>query len=174
MPIYALGDQVPDIAPDAYVHPDAVVIGSVVIGSESTVWPNAVLRGDYGRIEIGRRTSIQDGTVIHATAALQTTVGDECVVGHNAHLEGCTIEDRVLIGSGSTLLHNVVVRSEAVVAAGALVPDGIEIPGKAMALGVPARIRLDAASRDYVSDGVEMYVANAARYRRDLRRIDPE
>lgn len=172
MPVYALADQVPQIAPDAFVHPDAVVIGSVVIGSESSIWPNAVLRGDYGRIEIGRRTSIQDGTVIHATAELPTIVGDECVVGHNVHLEGCTIEDRVLVGSASTVLHQVIVRTGAVVGAGAVLPSRIEVPSGAIALGVPARIRLDIATRDYVSEGVEMYVENAARYRKDLRRID--
>jgi len=172
MPIYALGDQVPQISPDAFVHPDAVIIGSVIIGSESSIWPNAVLRGDYGYIEIGRRTSIQDGTVIHATSTIPTIVGDECVVGHNVHLEGCTIEDRVLVGSASTLLHHVIVRTGAVVGAGAVVPDGIEVPSRAMALGVPAKIRLDAATRDYVSTGVKLYVENAARYRNDLRRID--
>ncbi|HWD23923.1 MAG TPA: gamma carbonic anhydrase family protein [Acidimicrobiales bacterium] len=174
MPIYALGEQVPKIAPDAYVHPDAVVIGSVVIGSESSIWPNAVLRGDYGRIEIGRRTSIQDGTVIHATPTMATIVGDECVVGHNVHLEGCTIEDRVLVGSASTLLHRVIVRTGAVVGAGAVLPGGVEVPSGSMALGVPAQIRLDAATGDYVSAGVASYAENAARYRSDLRRIDSE
>lgn len=100
MPIYALGDRVPTIDPTAFVHPDAVVIGDVHLGPESTVWPTAVLRGDHGTIRVGARTSIQDGTVIHCTADLPTVVGDECVVGHNAHLEGCTVEDHCLIGSG--------------------------------------------------------------------------
>jgi carbonic anhydrase/acetyltransferase-like protein (isoleucine patch superfamily) len=172
MPVYALGDQVPQIAPDAYVHPDAVVIGSVVIGSESTIWPTAVLRGDYGRIEIGRRTSIQDGTVIHTGHDLPTIIGDECVVGHNAHLEGCVIEDRVLIGSSSTVLNEVVVRTGGVVAAGAVVQRGTEVPTDAMALGVPAQVRLGAASRDYVTRGVRAYVENGARYGRELRRIE--
>jgi carbonic anhydrase/acetyltransferase-like protein (isoleucine patch superfamily) len=172
LPIYALGDQVPDIASDAYTHPDSVIIGAVVVGSESSVWPGAVLRGDFDRIEIGRRTSIQDGTVVHAALNLPTIVGDGCVVGHNVHLEGCVIEDDVLIGSGSTLLHDVVVRRSGVVAAGALVQRGTEIPPGAMALGVPAQVRIGAANRDYVSRGVALYVANAARYRKDLRRID--
>src|SRR5690606_5175753 len=101
VPIYALGDQVPDIHPDAYVHPDAVVIGSVVIGADSSVWPTAVLRGDDGFIRVGERTSIQDGSIVHTTWNHPTTIGDECTIGHNVHLEGCTIEDKALIGSGS-------------------------------------------------------------------------
>jgi carbonic anhydrase/acetyltransferase-like protein (isoleucine patch superfamily) len=92
VPIYALGTQVPSIDPTAYVHPDAVVIGSVTIGPESTIWAGAVLRGDDGNIVIGARTSIQDGTVIHTTPMYPTTVGDDCVIGHIVHLEGCTIE----------------------------------------------------------------------------------
>src|SRR5688500_10950228 len=92
VPVYALGDRVPTIDPSAFVHPDAVVIGDVAIGAEASVWPTAVLRGDYGTISVGPRTSIQDGTVIHATATLATVVGSDCVIGHIAHLEGCVIE----------------------------------------------------------------------------------
>ena len=110
MPIYRLGDLVPDIHPEAYVHPDAVVIGDVVLGSESTVWPGAVLRGDFGRIVVGARSSVQDGTVIHAGPRFPTVVGDGCVIGHLAHLEGCTLEDGSLVGSGSVVLHFAVVR----------------------------------------------------------------
>ena len=94
MAVYALGDRVPDISPDAWVSPDATVIGDVRIGAGSTVWPAAVLRGDYGSIVVGERTSVQDCTVVHCTADHPTTIGDDCVVGHLAHLEGCTVEDR--------------------------------------------------------------------------------
>src|SRR4051794_13456343 len=117
MPIYALGDRIPAIDATAYVHPDAVVIGDVTIGAEASVWPTAVLRGDGAPITVGARTSIQDGTVVHCTDELATTIGDDCVVGHNAHLEGCIVEDGCLVGSGSVLLHRVVVRAGAVVAA---------------------------------------------------------
>ncbi|HXQ58906.1 MAG TPA: gamma carbonic anhydrase family protein, partial [Acidimicrobiales bacterium] len=86
MAIYALGDAVPIIDPGAYVHPDAIVIGDVTLGPDTTVWPGAVLRGDYGAIVVGARTSIQDGTVIHAGPGFPTTVGDGCVVGHLVHL----------------------------------------------------------------------------------------
>src|SRR5674476_1335268 len=100
MPIYALDLLVPQIHPDAYIHPGAVVIGDVRIGAQSSIWPGAVLRGDFGQIVIGARTSIQDGTILHTTQEWPTVIGDDCVVGHNAHLEGCTVEHRCLVGPG--------------------------------------------------------------------------
>ncbi len=171
MSVYALGDRVPDIHPDAYVHPDATIIGDVTLGAGSSVWPGAVLRGDYGSIVVGERTSIQDGTVVHATDDKPTRIGSDCVVGHIAHLEGCTVEDRCLVGSGSVVLHDVVVRSGALVGAGAVVSNGTEVPGHAMALGIPAKMRLDAVPEGAFGSAVAMYVANGARYRRELRAL---
>lgn len=170
--VYALGSSEPVIDRDAFVHPDAVLIGSVTLGAGATVWPGAVLRGDYGTITVGARTSIQDGTVIHATGELPTRVGAECVVGHLAHLEGCVVEDRCLIGSGSVVLQRALVRSGALVGAGALVPEGMEVPGGAMALGVPARIRPDVVPSGAFAPAVALYVANGARYGSELRRLD--
>jgi carbonic anhydrase/acetyltransferase-like protein (isoleucine patch superfamily) len=172
MALYALGGLVPAVHAEAYVHPDAVVIGQVSIGSGSTVWPGAVLRGDYGRIIVGERTSIQDGTVVHATDDLETRIGSDCVIGHIAHLEGCVVEDGCLIGSGSVVLHRVVVHTGALVGAGAVVSPGTEVPSRSMALGVPAKIRPDAVPPGSFADAVDRYVANGARYARELRRID--
>ena len=172
MAVYALGDLVPDIHPDAYVAPEAAVIGRVSLGAGSSVWPGAVLRGDYGAITVGERTSVQDGTVVHATAEQPTTIGSDCVVGHLAHLEGCTVEDHCLVGSGSVVLHDAVVRTGALVGAGALVSGGTEVPSHAMALGVPARLRLDAVPDGAFAAGVQMYVDNAQRHRSGLRRLD--
>ena len=172
MAVYALGDDVPVVDPGAYVHPDATVIGRVRVGAGSSVWPGAVLRGDYGDVSVGERTSVQDGTVVHATAEHPTRIGSDCVVGHVAHLEGCTVEDGCLIGSGSVLLHRVVVRSGALVAAGAVVAPGTEVPGGAMAVGVPARLRPDAVRPGAFTASVARYVALAERYRRELRRLD--
>ncbi|GII24018.1 gamma carbonic anhydrase family protein [Planosporangium mesophilum] len=174
MPVYALGDRVPRIHPDAYVHPDAVVIGDVSIGAESSVWPTAVLRADFGRIEIGERTSIQDGTVLHTTEEWPTVVGSDCVVGHNAHLEGCVIFDRCLIGSGCVVLNRAVVRAGSVIGAQALVPEDLEVPAGHMALGIPARPRpMDAAVQaEWIDYGVREYLRNAKRYRHELRRLD--
>lgn len=172
MPVYALGDQVPEIHPTAYISPEAVVIGSVTIGAESSIWPGAVLRGDDGEIVIGARTSIQDGTIVHTTHFQPTTVGDECVVGHLAHLEGCTIGDGALVGSGSVVLHKAVVESGALVGAGAVVSGGTVVPAKAMALGIPAKIRPDAVTPDMISAGMQSYVDRGHRYRAELRRLD--
>ena len=172
MAVYALGDQEPEIHPEAYVHPDAVVIGSVVIGAHSSVWPSAVVRGDDGFVFIGRRCSVQDGAVLHTTAAWPTTVGDEVTIGHLAHLEGCTVEDKALIGVGSIVLHDARVGREAVVGAGAFVGNRKVVPPLAMALGVPAVIREDAVTPGHFDLGVESYVRRTARYRDRLRRID--
>ena len=172
MPVYALGSAAPCIDPSAFVHPDAVVIGDVTIGAESTVWPCAVLRGDYGHIEVGARTSIQDGTVIHATAAKPTHVGSDCVIGHLVHLEGCTIMDRVLVGNGAIVMHDVIARAGSVIGAGAVLKNGTVVPERGMALGVPATIREDAAQGDFVGDAVALYVTNGQRYRAQLRRVD--
>lgn len=172
MPVYALGDRVPEIHPSAFVHPDAVVIGSVHVDSEATVWPGAVLRGDYGQIFVGARSSVQDGTVIHATPDLPTRIGTDCVVGHIAHLEGCTIEDGALVGSGSVVLHRAVVGRGAIVGAGAVVSNDTVVPARAMALGVPARIRPDAVAEGFSDAAARNYVENGRRYRDELRRID--
>ena len=169
MAIYALGTLEPRIHPAAFVHPDAVVIGDVEIGEESSVWPCAVLRGDDGKVIVGARTSIQDGSVLHTTSRFPTVVGDDCVIGHLVHLEGCTIRDHSLVGSGSVVLHNVVVESWAIVGANAVVTDGTLVPSKGMALGVPAKIREGAARPEEISRAVQVYIDNGARYRRDLR-----
>lgn len=171
MAIYALGDSVPDIHPTAYVHPDAVVIGNVRIGEQSSVWPGAVLRGDDGEIVVGARTSIQDNCVLHTTLEQPTVVGDDCVIGHIVHLEGCTIEANCLVGNGAIVLHRVVVHSGAIVAANAVVLNDTVVPAGALAMGVPAKIREGAARSDETRHGVASYVARAERYRSELRRI---
>jgi carbonic anhydrase/acetyltransferase-like protein (isoleucine patch superfamily) len=172
MPIYALGELEPDIHPDAFVHPDAVVIGRVVIGPHSSIWPQAVLRGDVETgIHVGARTSIQDGSVLHTSRVQATTVGDGCTIGHLVHLEGCIIEDGCLIGSGSVVLHHARVETGALVGAGALVPNHMVVPAGAMALGVPARIRPDSVDPEMIARAGATYVRNADRYTRELRRL---
>lgn len=172
MPVYALGDDEPDIHPEAYVHPDAVVIGNVTIGAESTVWPTAVLRGDEGRIEIGARTSIQDGTIVHTTVAQPTVIGDAVTVGHNVHIESATIGDHALISSGSVVLNGATIGTGAVVGAGAVVAPRFELPPRRMALGVPARVREGhEVPADRTDAAVASYVARGKRFRAELRRL---
>jgi carbonic anhydrase/acetyltransferase-like protein (isoleucine patch superfamily) len=172
MAIYALGDLAPDIHPDAFVHPDATIIGNVRVGAESTVWPHAVLRGDYGWIAVGERTSIQDGAVVHCTEDHATVIGDDCVIGHLAHLEGCTVADGALVGTGSIVLHRALIGAGALVGAGAVVPNDMQVPPIAMALGVPAKLRLDAVPPGMIAEMKDKYVDNARRYRAELRRLD--
>ncbi|RZT84656.1 carbonic anhydrase/acetyltransferase-like protein (isoleucine patch superfamily) [Pseudonocardia sediminis] len=172
MPLYALGDVEPDIHPDAYVHPDAVVIGNVTLGAESSVWPTAVLRGDDGRIEIGARTSIQDGSIIHTTLRQATIIGDEVTVGHNVHIEASTVGNRVLISSGSVVLNGSEIGEGAIVAAGAVVSPNAVVPPYRMALGVPARVREGyEVPEDRWRYAVESYVARGKRFRAELRRL---
>jgi carbonic anhydrase/acetyltransferase-like protein (isoleucine patch superfamily) len=170
--LYALDGLAPVVHPTAWVHPDATVIGRVELGPEVSVWPQAVLRGDYGEIRVGARTSIQDGTVLHTTEAHPTVIGADCVVGHLAHLEGCTVGDRCLIGSNSVVLNRVVVGDGSLVGAGALVAEGTVVPPDSRALGVPARIRDRAGTSEFLTEAVALYVENARRYREGLTRID--
>jgi carbonic anhydrase/acetyltransferase-like protein (isoleucine patch superfamily) len=173
VPIYALGDLEPTIHPEAYVHPDATVIGDVRLAAFASVWPQAVLRGDYGRIEIGERTNVQDGTVIHTTEFTPAIIGPHCVIGHNAHIEGATVGAGCLIASGSVLLNGSVVEDGAVLGAGGVVSFNGHIPARRMALGVPAKIREDyQVPENAFADIVERYVANSALFRAKLRRID--
>lgn len=171
VPIYALDDLEPDIDETAYVAPDAVVIGRVTIGPEASVWPGAVLRGDHGRIVVGARTSVQDGTIVHCTARHATVIGDDCVVGHNAHLEGCVVADGCLIGSGSVVLNGVTVGQGSIVAAAALVPEGFAVPPGSLVAGVPATVKRSGVDTTWTQGAVKTYIETARHHRRGLRRL---
>ncbi|HMC39900.1 MAG TPA: gamma carbonic anhydrase family protein [Acidimicrobiales bacterium] len=171
MAIYALGDLVPEIDETAFVHPDATVIGRVSLGPHASVWPHAVLRGDYGAIRIGAGSNVQDGAVLHATAHLDTEIGSSVVIGHLAHLEGCRVADRALIGVGSVVLHRAVVGEGATVGAGAVVTNDMEVPPRALAVGIPAAVKADRSDPETIAAMAAVYVANIARYRGGLRRL---
>lgn len=158
MPIYALGDKRPQIHPDAWVHPEAVLIGDVHLGAQASVWPCAVIRADNGPIRIGARTSIQDGAVLHTQHVNFTTVGEDCVIGHKVHLEGCTIEDCVLVGSNSVVLERAICRTGSLVGASAMVAAGTEVPSGALAVGVPAVIKLNRVDVNRILDGAKSYL----------------
>ncbi|MDX2379317.1 MAG: gamma carbonic anhydrase family protein [Acidimicrobiia bacterium] len=172
MPIYALGDLEPSINSEAFVHPDAVIIGAVDVGARSSVWPGAVLRGDGGFIRIGDRTSVQDNAVLHTTPEHPTIVGNGCVLGHQIHLEGCTIEDEVLIGNAAMVLHRAVVHSGAVVAANSVVLNDTDVPSGALAVGTPATIKPGKARLEDIRDGVASYLLRMEMYQSSLRRIE--
>ena len=171
MPIYALGDLVPEIHPDAFVHPEAVIIGDVRIGAFSSVWPSAVLRGDDGGIVVGEGTSVQDGVIVHTWIEHPTRIGSRCVIGHLAHLEGCIVEDDCLIGSGAIVLRRAIVETKSLVGAGALVPPGKRVPSGAQAVGVPVVIKEGKADANDIADSANRYVARVSWYKAGLRLI---
>jgi carbonic anhydrase/acetyltransferase-like protein (isoleucine patch superfamily) len=171
VPIYALDDDATSIDPRAYVHPDAVVIGRVSLGPQASVWPGAVLRGDHGTITVGARTSVQDGTIVHCTAQHATVIGADCVVGHNAHLEGCVVEDGCLIGSGSIVLNRARVGAGSIVAAAALVPEGFEVPAASLVAGVPCTVKRTGIDATWTKGAVETYIHTSDQHRTGLRRI---
>ncbi|MBL8242014.1 MAG: gamma carbonic anhydrase family protein [Bryobacterales bacterium] len=132
----------PRIAATAWIDPQSAVIGDVTIGERSSVWPNAVLRGDVNKIVIGDETNIQDGSVLHVEEArFELHVGNRVTVGHSVCLHGCVVEDDSLIGIGAIVLNGARIGKGSVIAAGALVPEGMEIPPFSLAMGVPAKVR---------------------------------
>ncbi len=170
--MYALGKLTPEIAPTAFVHPDAVVIGAVRLGPHASVWPAAVLRGDYGEITVGEATSIQDGSVLHTHHDAPTVLGRGCIVGHLAYLEGCVVEDDCLIGAGALVLRDASIGAGATVAAGALVQERAVVPPAHLAAGVPARVTAGGWSIEAIRRGAAVYVENSRRFVAELRRID--
>lgn len=140
MPIESFEALSPRVHPSAFVHPGAYLIGEVEIGEEASIWPGAVLRGDHGGIVIGARTSIQDGSVAHATHRIsETLIGAECTVGHRVVLHGCCVGDHCLVGMGSILMDNAELGEWCFLAAGSLVPHGKVFPPRSFLMGSPAR-----------------------------------
>jgi carbonic anhydrase/acetyltransferase-like protein (isoleucine patch superfamily) len=164
MPLYRLGDDVPQVPDDAFVAPNAIVVGAVELGAESSVWFGAVLRGDFDRIVIGEGSCVQDNAVVHTAEGLPTIVGADVAVGHGALLEGCMVEDGALIAMGAVVLQRARIGAGALVAAGSVVREGQEIPAGVVAAGVPAVVRkeVDGSSRRWIE--------TAAAHYRDLRR----
>ena len=157
---------VPTVHPSAFVDESAQVIGDVVIEAESSVWMNVVVRGDVNSIRIGRRTNVQDGTIVHVMNDTHpTALGDDVTIGHGAIVHGCTIGDRVLIGMGAILLNGASVGEDSIVAAGSLVPEGGVIPPRSLAMGSPARVRRALTEAEVAS--ILDYSRNYVRYRLD-------
>jgi carbonic anhydrase/acetyltransferase-like protein (isoleucine patch superfamily) len=142
-------------------------MGEVSLGEESSVWYHAVVRGDMAPIVIGARSNIQDGTVVHVDEGVPCTVGARVGVGHRVILHGCTIGDDCLIAMGSVLLNRVSIGSGSVVAAGAVVPEGMEVPPRSLVMGVPARIvrQVDAALAERITATWKHYVEEARAHR---------
>ena len=171
MPIYALADATPDLAPDSWVAPSADLIGAVRLGAGASVWFGAVVRADNGTIAIGARSNVQDGAVLHSDPGAPLTLGEDCTIGHRAVLHGCTIGDRVLIGMGATVLNHAVIAEDCVVGAGALVTEGKTFPPGSLIVGAPARAvkTLTDEQRAGLRMSAAVYVEKATRYREGLQ-----
>jgi|SRR5581483_440849 len=157
----------PRVHPTAFIDHSAQVIGDVDIGEESSVWMAAVVRGDVHRIRVGRRSNIQDGTVVHVMNRTHpTTIGDEVTVGHAALLHGCTIEDRCLIGMGAILLNGAYIGAESIVAAGTLIPENMRVPPRSLVMGSPGKVKrpLTDAEVDSIRGYAERYVGYRLEY----------
>jgi carbonic anhydrase/acetyltransferase-like protein (isoleucine patch superfamily) len=156
--------RLPVVDPSAYVDSSAQIIGDVDIGAESSVWMNAVVRGDVNFIRIGHRTNVQDGTVVHVMHDTHPArIGDDVTLGHGAIVHGCTIGDRVLVGMGAILLNGATVGADSIVAAGTLVPEGAVIPSRSLAMGSPAKVRRPLSDAEVAS--IHEYAQNYVRYR---------
>jgi len=150
----------PRVHPTAYVDASAQVIGDVEIGEESSIWMSAVVRGDVHWIKIGKRSNIQDGTVIHVMNKTHpTTIGDEVTVGHAAVLHGCTIENLCLIGMGAILLNGARIGEGSIIAAGSLCVENMQVPPRSLVMGSPGKVR-----RSLTDDEVDSIRAYADRY----------
>ncbi len=155
----------PQIHPTAFIEESAQVIGDVIIGEQSSLWFNTVVRGDIFYIRIGDRTNIQDGTVVHVTNGTHATIlEDEVTVGHNVTLHGCYIERGCLIGMGSVVMDGARIGSESLDAAGALVAPGTQIPSRSLVIGVPAKIKRELTAEEIA--GLKVYWQNYIGYTR--------
>ncbi|HYL77438.1 MAG TPA: gamma carbonic anhydrase family protein [Bryobacteraceae bacterium] len=160
----------PKIAASAYVDPSAQVIGDVVVGERSSIWPNVTARGDVNSIRIGDDTNIQDNSVLHCDAGLYPlAIGNRVTVGHMAMLHGCTIEDECLIGIAAVVLNGAKIGRGSVIAAGAVVPEGAEVPAESMVMGVPAKVKrsLTAEERERFRQNALHYVESARIYKEE-------
>lgn len=137
----------PHINPSCFVAPNAIVIGAVTMGAESSIWYQCVLRGDVSTITIGERTNIQDGSILHADPGFPTVIGNDVTVGHGAIVHGAVIEDGCLIGIRATLLNGCRIGAGSVIGAGALVPEGMLVPPNSVVMGVPGKVIKEVSER---------------------------
>lgn len=164
--IVSFEGSTPSVDDDAFLAETATLIGNVTVGAGASAWFGSVMRGDFDRIEIGAGTSVQDNAVLHAAPGLPTLVGENVIVGHGAMLEGCVVEDGVVLGMGCIVLQRAHVGRGAMLAAGAVVKEGQEIPAGHLAVGAPARVvkELSGSSAAWVAEAAPAYHELMRRY----------
>ena len=172
--IWELDGIAPEIAKDAWIAPDAQIIGRVVIEPGASIWWGAVLRGDNEEIRIGRGSNVQDLCCLHTDPGFPLTIGANVTVGHRAMLHGCTIGDASLIGMGATVLNGAKIGTGSLIGASALVSEGKDIPDRVLVMGAPGRVvrEIDEAQYQGLLDSAARYQANGARFRAGLKRLD--
>ena len=172
--IWELDGIAPDIAADAWIAPDAQIIGRVVIEPGASIWWGAVLRGDNEEIRIGRGSNVQDLCCLHTDPGFPLTIGANVTVGHRAMLHGCTIGDASLIGMGATVLNGAKIGTGSLIGASALVSEGKDIPDRVLVMGAPGRVvrEIDEAQYQGLLDSAARYQDNGARFRAGLKRLD--
>jgi carbonic anhydrase/acetyltransferase-like protein (isoleucine patch superfamily) len=171
MPLYQIENIAPQIADSAWVADTATVIGEVHLAEDSSVWFGAVLRGDTDTLKVGRRSNIQDNSVVHADHGSPTTIGDNVTVGHQVMLHGCTIGDGSLIGIQAVVLNGARIGRNCLVGAGSLVTEGKEFPDGSLIMGRPAKVvrELTPEQIEGLQRSAQNYVDNARRYRAGLK-----
>jgi carbonic anhydrase/acetyltransferase-like protein (isoleucine patch superfamily) len=161
-------NHTPEIGAGTYIDDSAVIIGDVSIGEDSSIWPGVVIRGDVHWIRIGKRTNVQDGSVLHVMRNLHPlTLGDNVTIGHGVILHGCTIESRCLIGMGSIILNGAKIGAGSIVAAGTLVPEGTEVAPGSLFMGHPGKFRRALTNEDQAS--IDAYAAHYIEYKETYR-----
>jgi carbonic anhydrase/acetyltransferase-like protein (isoleucine patch superfamily) len=170
VPLYPYQGKSPRVAPDAFIAPTACVIGDVEIGAGASVWFNATVRADTSYIRVGPGTSVQDNAVIHTDPGVPTIIGANCTLGHNAIVHSSVVGDNVLVGTAAVLTGHNSVGSESVIGAGAVLPAGMTVPGRKVALGVPAKIVRDVGPGDarWTHLASEHYQELSSQYRETL------
>ncbi len=174
--IYCLGQRTPAIAPTCYVDENAVIIGEVALGDETTVWSNAVLRADNAPITIGQRCNVQDGAVLHTDPGVPLSIGDNVSIGHMAMLHGCTVGDGSLIGIKAVILNNTVIGKNCLIGANTLLTENKVIPDGSLVIGSPGRVvrALTPAEIASLQNNAESYAQRGKLFKTQLRRVDDQ
>jgi carbonic anhydrase/acetyltransferase-like protein (isoleucine patch superfamily) len=173
MAIYELDGERPELAGRHWIAESATLIGRVRLRTDASVWFGSVLRGDNEWIEVGERSQIQDNATLHTDPGFPIVIGNDCVIGHNVVLHGCTVADNSLIGMGAIVLNGAQIGRNCLVGAGALVTEGKAFPEGSLIVGAPARVVrcLDEKAREMIADAADIYVRRWQRYAKGLKRI---
>jgi carbonic anhydrase/acetyltransferase-like protein (isoleucine patch superfamily) len=173
MTLYALDDREPEVAEDAWIAPDANIIGAVAIEARASVWFGSTLRGDNELIRVGEGSNVQENCVFHTDMGYPLVIGPGCTIGHKVMLHGCTIGENSLIGMGATILNGARIGKNCLIGAGALITEGKEIPDGSLVMGVPGKVvrQLDEAAIQGLRGSALHYQENAARFAKGLRTL---